>query len=75
MSAIEKLEVRIAALEAEVAKLKERNKDGEPDTRPWPEKIFGTFANDPQYEEAMRLGRAYRESTKPKPRKKKKKAR
>ena len=68
MSAIEKLEQRITALEAEVAKLKEQSKNGEPDTRPWPEKIFGTFANDPDYEEAMRLGREYRESTKPKPR-------
>jgi len=75
MSAIEKLEQRIAALEAEVARLKERSGNGQPDNRPWPEKIFGTFANDPEYEEAMRLGREYRESTKPKARKKKKKAR
>ena len=75
MSAIEKLEQRLTALEAEVAKLKEQGKNGVSDTRPWPEKIFGTFANDPDYEEAMRLGREYRESTKPKPRKKKKKAR
>jgi hypothetical protein len=45
------------------------------DNRPWAEKIFGTFANDPVYDEAMRLGRKYRESTKPKPPKRKKKAR
>jgi hypothetical protein len=75
MSAIEELEQRIAVLEAEVAKLKQQGKNGESDNRPWPEKIFGTFANDPDYDEAMRLGREYRESTKPKPRKKKKKVR
>jgi hypothetical protein len=72
MSAIEKLEQRIAALEAEVARLKQKNGKSPPDERPWWEQIFGTFANDPYYEEAMRLGRKYRESTRPKPRKKKK---
>ena len=74
MSAIEKLEQRLAALEAEVAMLKTGKSEKE-DNRPWCEKIYGTFANDPDYEEAMRLGREYRESTKPKTRKKKKKAR
>ena len=42
------------------------------DARPWWDKIAGTFANDSIYEEAMRLGREYRESFRPKPRKKKK---
>jgi hypothetical protein len=73
MSAIEKLEQRVAALEAEVAKLKEQNGKNESDDRPWWEKIYGTFANDPYYEEAMRLGREYRESFRPKPGKKKRK--
>ena len=72
MSAIEKLEERITALESQVAELKRKNGKGERDDRPWPEKIFGTFANDPLYEEAMKLGREYRESTKPKEKKKKK---
>ena len=76
MSAIEKLEERIAAARKPRSQ-SSRNEGGtaKQDDRPWPEKIFGTFANDPDYEEAMRLGREYRESTKPKPRKKKKKAR
>ena len=73
MSAIEKLEQRLNALEAEVAQLKKEKKSAakQLDERPWWEKIYGTFANDPHYEEAMRLGRKYRESTKPKRTKKK----
>jgi sterol desaturase/sphingolipid hydroxylase (fatty acid hydroxylase superfamily) len=74
MSAIEKLEQRLTALEAEVAKLKQQNGANHDDNRPWWDKIAGTFANDPYYDEAMRLGRKYRESTRPKSRKKKKKA-
>ncbi len=71
MSAIEKLEQRLTALEAEVAMLKNANGAKPVDDRPWFEMIYGTFANDPHYEEAMRLGRKYRKSTKPKSKKKK----
>jgi hypothetical protein len=73
MSVIEKLEQRIALLEAEVAKLKEKPHIHVPSDQAWFEKIYGTFANDPDYEEAMRLGREYRKSLKPKPLKKKRK--
>jgi len=73
MSAIEKLEKRLAALEAEVAKLKKRNGSASADDRPWWEKIYGSFEGNPHYKEAMELGRKYRESTRPKPRKKKSK--
>ncbi len=55
------IENRLAVLEAEVALLKgkvEKNSDN----KPWYEKIAGTFADDPIYDEAMRLGREYRES-------------
>lgn len=34
----------------------------EPPFKPWWERIAGTFADSPAYEEAMRLGREYRES-------------
>jgi len=73
MSAIEKLEQRLAALENEVAKMKQANGKASNDELPWWEKIYGTFANDPYYKEAMELGRKYRESFRPKARKKKKK--
>ena len=61
------LEDRVAALEEEVAELKKRLGGEQPgDGVPWWEKIAGTFANDEAYEEAMRLGREYRESLRPK---------
>jgi hypothetical protein len=67
------LEKRVAALEAEVAKLKAESAKPDTKQRPWWEEIAGTFANDPAFEEAMRLGREWRDSFKPKPPKKKKK--
>jgi hypothetical protein len=75
MSAIENLEKRLLAVETDLAQLKKKSGGKEVDDRPWFEKIYGTFANDPLYDEAMRLGREYRESTRPKKNPKKKKAR
>jgi hypothetical protein len=66
-----KLEARVTALEEEVARLKAKLEDTAKSPIPWWKKIAGTFANDPIYEEAMRLGRKYRESLRPKPRKRK----
>jgi hypothetical protein len=54
------LENRIAVLEAEVALLKNKVEKKEEAKKPWWEEIAGTFADDPAYEEAMRLGREYR---------------
>ncbi|MEG3438423.1 hypothetical protein V0288_14930 [Pannus brasiliensis CCIBt3594] len=59
----EQLEERVADLEAEVARLK--NKVENDSSRPWWEKIAGTFADNPAYDEAMRLGREYRDSLRP----------
>ncbi|CAN5914266.1 hypothetical protein BH23PLA1_BH23PLA1_39080 [soil metagenome] len=62
------LETRVEALEVEVARLKDRvERSGEVDERPWWERIAGTFRNDPMYEEAMKFGREYRESSRPRP--------
>ena len=63
----ETLEERVAALETEVGQLKQRSgPDKSPDAVPWWKKILGTFKDDPAYEEAMQLGREYRESLRPK---------
>lgn len=56
------LEKRIASLETEVALLKNKVEKKVEKKKPWWEEIAGTFADDPAYEEAMRLGREYRES-------------
>jgi hypothetical protein len=70
--ASENLEQRVTALEAEVSELKKRLDGGEDEKKGW-KAIVGTFLNDPYYEEAMKLGRQYRESLRPKKKKKKKK--
>jgi hypothetical protein len=63
----QQLEKRIKAIEEELARLKvqiRRNGD-RPKKRGW-RATYGTFAGDPLYIEAMKLGRKYRESTRPK---------
>ena len=64
------LEERLAAVEKDLARL---NKLTEQANKPWWEEIVGTFTNDPIYEEAMRLGREWREAQRPKAVKKVKK--
>lgn len=56
----EQLEERLTLLEAEVDRLK-RKIDSNPAALPWWEKIAGTFAENSAYDEAMKLGREYRE--------------
>lgn len=71
--AISSLKQRVEVLEKEVARLKEQLGAADKPTDPWLDKVWGAFANDPAFEEAMRLGREYRESLRPKsPRRKKK---
>ena len=60
------IEERVAALEAEIARLKERLDRGQTAQRPWWEEIAGGFANDPIFEQAMKLGEQYRRSLRPK---------
>lgn len=60
-----KLEPRVATLEAKVTQLQRRLEALAPETRPWWEHVVGAFADDPDFEEAMRLGRQYRESLRP----------
>jgi hypothetical protein len=57
------LEERVAALEVEVAELKQAIV---PQSKPWWQDWAGAFRGDPHFERAMKLGRQYRESLKPK---------
>lgn len=62
------LEERVAQLEAAVSQLRQ-GKTAEPTQTPapWWTQIWGTFKDDPDYDEAMRLGREWRESDRPLP--------
>jgi hypothetical protein len=62
------LEERVGALEKELAELKAILQGKGEASQPWWRDLWGIFAGDPAFKEAMRLGRAYRESTRPKPR-------
>lgn len=56
------IELLVAALEAEVARLKECLA-APPETKEHGiDEVYGAFANDPDFAEAMRLGRKYRDS-------------
>ena len=67
---LRELEQRVTRLEAEVAQIKQQLEQAAPPERDWLDDIYGAFGNDPHYDEAMRLGREYRESLRPKPRRK-----
>ena len=56
------LKQRVEALESEVARLKAKLENGPMSSKPWWEQIWGSFAGDPAFHEAMRLGRQYREA-------------
>ena len=57
---------RVAAVEKEIEQLKQEFKaEKSQENVPWYDKIFGTFKDDPDYDEAMRLGREYRSSQRP----------
>ena len=66
------LEKRVAELEAEVARLRLIVEKSPEPVVSWVEKIAGKYANDPVFDEAMRLGKEYRESLRPKPRRRNK---
>lgn len=63
------LEMRLKSLEAEVAQLKRQSnlpagqkREPKPD---WVNLIFGAFADYPDYDKVVELGRKYRESLRP----------
>ena len=68
-SALSLLKARVEALEAEVARLKrqdngvaEHQKEPKQD---WVNLIYGAFADYPDYDKVVALGRKYRESLRP----------
>jgi len=58
------LEDRVTRLEAEVEKLS-KAQPALVSEKPWWERVQGMFKDSPDFEEATRLGREYRESLKP----------
>jgi hypothetical protein len=60
----EQLEERVAYLEAEVERLKNKVESSE-SSQPWWEQIIGSFADNPAYDQAMQLGHDYRDSLRP----------
>jgi hypothetical protein len=61
--AITSIEERLTALEKELAQLKQQlAKDKTQTTVPWWEQISGVFKDSPEFEEAVRLGREWREA-------------
>ena len=57
------LEERVTRLEIEIIQM--RAKDKPKDRRPWWEKRFGAFKDDPLYDEAMKAGEEYRKAQVP----------
>ena len=56
------LESRITALERKVATLAEDRVNGTGPTHEWLNKVFGVFADDPEFEEAVKAGREWRKA-------------
>lgn len=56
------METRITLLERELEALKSKFEKIEKEKKLWWEQRIGTFADDPAHEEAMRLGREWRQS-------------
>ncbi len=58
------LRQRVAVLEQLVANL-QRQQEPDPTGRAWIDDLYGKFAGDPDFEKAMKLGRKYRRSLRP----------
>ncbi len=63
--ASETIEARLSALEREIGQIKRLLRSRSGPAEPWWERIAGVFEDDPVFEQAMQLGRQYRESLRP----------
>lgn len=63
------LESRLEALEAQVQQLKEQKATASSSApaEDWVDKMYGLFADYPDFDQVVALGRKYRESLQPKP--------
>ncbi len=61
MSESQTIEQRLSEVEKELAKLKQQL-PLETDEKSWVERIAGTFKDDPDFDEIVRLGREFRQS-------------
>jgi hypothetical protein len=64
------LEARLNRLEADVKEIKALLLAKQPAEEPWWKSVVGSFANDPVYEEILRLGNEVREKERQKARRK-----
>ena len=64
MATVESLEARLVAVESELRKLKARL-DEPQHANAWLRKIEGSFANDPVFDEIVRLGAEIRDNEPP----------
>jgi hypothetical protein len=62
------LKQRVEALEERVARLQEQQAESN-NSRAWLDDLYGKFAGDPVFAQAMKLGRKYRQSLRPRDRK------
>jgi hypothetical protein len=58
----QQLEARIVALEAELAQMKQSLSESLQQKQPWWLKVAGSAEHDPTFDEAVRLGQAWRRS-------------
>jgi hypothetical protein len=59
------IEQRLAALEADVARLKKGRWDPNENAADWLQRISGSFKDVPEFDEVIRLGREIRQADRP----------
>jgi len=64
MSSLAAIEKRLTALEQQLAELR-KDRDGDGKKPGWIDRVSGSFKDDPDFDEIVRLGREFRESDRP----------
>jgi hypothetical protein len=58
----QQLEIRVATLETELAQMKQKLSGSLQKKAPWWLKVAGSFENEPNFDEAVRLGQEWRKA-------------